>query len=290
MELTNIEKYTECALEREYGHAGKVLFGDYLHERDFLATNLLEDIKSTFADGTDHGPRHILNVLENAGLLLDVPKSYGSRFELKEGVVWNHHQGLCSMHWLSLISSILYHDVGNVVDRRDHQTRIDEIYARVWGSKAGIRHQHRDIIRTIGRAHCGKAQDGSADTLKAVGNKIPFKGVPIRAQELAAVLRFADELAEGPQRTSQVKLNAAAYSPDSEIYHRYASATHVTIDKASKRIALTYYLGVTKGEDGEIENEGKLRDLLIFVFNRIQKLDEERQFTRHYTPLLDDFR
>ncbi|MES2661170.1 MAG: hypothetical protein V4689_21295 [Verrucomicrobiota bacterium] len=282
MELTNIEKFTQKLLRDQLNSEGETLFGEYLHERAYLFDNLLEEIKNSFPDGTDHGPRHIVNVLNNADRLLDVES-------LQRGNDKSTDE-LCSLHWLCLISSILYHDVGNVIDRKDHQHKVEEIYNKVWGQKAKNRMQHRDLIRLITRAHCGTALDGSSDTLKEVSNKVPFRGKPIRAQELSAIIRLADELAEGEQRTSLYRLESGGYSAESIVYHEYAKATHVTIDKSSRRIALTYYINVERGEDGEISDEPKLRKLIEFIFHRIQKLDEERQYTRHYTGFLDSFK
>lgn len=283
MELTSIEKFTQLLLKEQYHSEGETLFGDYLHERDYLFNNLLEEIRNSFPDGTDHGPRHIVDVLNNVSRLMDVDS-------LQKGTDKWIIDELCSLHWLCLISSVLYHDVGNVIDRKDHQHKVEEIYNKVWSQKAKHRMQHRDLIRLITRAHCGTALDESRDTLKEVSNKVPYRGKPIRAQELAAIIRLADELAEGKQRTSLYRLETGGYGNESIVFHEYANATHVTIDKASKRIALTYYVNVESHGNGEIVDEPKLRELIAFIFHRIQKVDEERQYTRHYTEFLDSFK
>ena len=118
--------------------------------------------------------------------------------------------------------SILFHDVGNLHGRVDHHRKISSIYN-------ACRHQEprfnteRTAVLSIAGAHTGCTKDGSKDTLRDVypGS---FQGETIRGQELAAVLRLADELAEGPHRTSAYLLHHGGYKPASQIYHRYASA------------------------------------------------------------------
>ena len=65
-------------------------------------------------------------------------------------------------------------------------------------------------------AHTGKAQDGSCDTLKEVAELDHLANRPVRLRELAAILRFADELAEGPQRTSEFMQVEDLYESESK--------------------------------------------------------------------------
>ena len=100
-------------------------------------------------------------------------------------------------------------------------------------------------------------------------------------RELAAILRFADELAEGPQRTSQYMIDKGLIPNDSLIYHKYAAITEVFLDKGNNRVALTYNI------DYPIK-ELSLEELLKFVYRRILKMDAERRYCKYYAPALND--
>lgn len=278
--LTNIELITEDALSQKYSADGKSMFAEYVHERDFIHKNILEEIKLGFPDGSDHGARHVRNVLENCEKLLGI-----------EDTIYDKQKSLLRPEeLLILITSVLYHDLGNVSGRKEHQKKVEGVYNQVWGSKTENRHQHRDLIRAITLAHCGKAQDGSTDTLKELSNSMPFRGNPIRSQEIAAILRFADELAEGPQRTSLYRHAIDDYEEDSKLFHAYARATDITIDRQSRRVALTYYINSDPNIATSELAEAELESLLNFIFKRIDKVDEERQYNRHYTDIMVPFK
>ena len=152
--------------------------------------------------------------------------------------------------------------------------------------------QEKKLLLLIVGAHGGMARDGrSKDTIQDLSPKEPFMQEMIRIREIAAILRFADELAEGPQRTSDFLRRIHAFDIESEKFHDYASITDVTIDRGSQRIALTYHINVSS-KDGRIETEEleRLRRLLKFAYYRILKLDDERQYARYYSTGLEEFK
>jgi hypothetical protein len=132
-------------------------------------------------------------------------------------------------------------------------------------------------------AHSSSGKQGiDADTIRPLPIIDGIDGNDVKVQEMAVILRFADELSEGPHRTSMYKLVNNLYDFDSTIYHKYASITHVHIDRGNNRIKLTYNIDFD-GEEG-------LRKLLEFTYMRIHKLDQERKFARHYSPICDAFK
>jgi hypothetical protein len=193
-------------------------------------------------------------------------------------------------------ASALFHDVGNIFDRKEHQRQVSKIYDLVKPSSGG--HQDREekkIIVDICQAHCGKALDGSQNTLRFVDERSKLDGQEVRPQLLAAVLRFADELAEGEQRTSHYMIQQHNYSHDSILFHQYADCSNVDIDRQGGRIRLTFHISLAcEGEggtrDGSIIPITGLEELLKFIYRRIEKLNQERQYARHYCPLLGQFK
>ena len=100
---------------------------------------------------------------------------------------------------------------------------------------------------------------------------------------------FADELAEGRQRTSNYMLKHGLYTPDSILFHDYSSATDIAIDKGNKRIAITYQFAITtkKGIEDELS---KLQKSLTFAWERLGKMDLERRYARfHCSRPLEPF-
>jgi hypothetical protein len=140
-------------------------------------------------------------------------------------------------------------------------------------------------------AHTGTTAEGSRDTLKDLDPSDHLNGRPVRLQELAAILRFADELAEGPQRTSDFMQTHHLYPPQNEIFHEYASVTNVFIDRGNERICLTYEIETAPIEvESDADRDQRLRDLLTFVYRRVVKVDQERRYARYYSRSLAPFK
>lgn len=256
-----LETITQKRLIEERGQAeGEEKFALYLTARKKLLEDVLEEIKIAEPKLTDHGPKHIANVLQNAQRLL------GDDVKLLSGT-----------ELYCLILSILFHDVGNVLGRDGHQLNIGKVYDHVRQPDASHR-QEQLILLQIVAAHCGEGADKTNDTLKFL-EPSHLDGRSVNLRQIAAILRFADELAEGPQRTSLFLAKMHGYSTDSQTYHRYAAITQIHIDKGAGRIALTYHPPVTTSQNGFLENEADLRELLQFTYKRIQKLDQERKYT-----------
>ena len=180
-----IENITKQKLIVERGDAGgDEKFGLYTTARKHLIEQILSEIKGILPDHTDHDIPHIENVLDNARKLLG-----------------DDVKNLSGTDLYCLILSILFHDTGNVFGRKEHQRKVGEIYKFV---RPGIEFKpdENSIILAAAAAHCGKAKDGTKNTLKEISEHGHMDGQPVKLREIAAILRFADELAEGPQRTS----------------------------------------------------------------------------------------
>lgn len=268
------EARLNALLKKENPDLTRALMGAFGRALNYLTENVYEDIRSREPNLTDHGPRHVENVLLNVLRLLPGPGSTSDSLSALE------------MYCLGMF--ILFHDAGNIEQRRGHERNIGGIFDRAVGDGAGTRREKTLVLRACA-AHTGTARDGSRDTLKDLDKEDQFKGQPIRLRELAAVLRFADELAEGPQRTSEYRRNRNQYDPSSRLYHDYASITNVLIDRRNERVCLTYDIPVDKPPKGLDQSEW-LMDLMAHVLKRIRKLDQERRYSRYYAPLLAPFK
>lgn len=277
-----IETITEQRLQQELGETpGKERFALYLTARKHLVEQILPAITQKLPDHTDHGEDHIRNVLDNSAKLLG----------LDDANLTVQNSELSAMDLYCLTLSILFHDVGNVFGREEHQKNVAEIYNLV-RPVIGIELAERRIVWQVTAAHCGNAANGSKDTLKELFSPCQLDSKPVRLLDIAAILRFADELAEGRQRTSLFMQKYHRYTPDNIIFHLYSNIVDILIDKGSSRIAISYDINIQTDGSRKFnrESEEKLRQLLEFTYKRIIKLDQERKYAKHYCKLLSPFR
>jgi len=248
------------------------LFVDYGEARRFVTEEISGYISTVEPDLTDHGDRHLADVMGKTKAVIGDEIDYFSPYEL-----------------YVLAVSILFHDVGNLHGRKEHQRKVAGVYdsARKRDPRFAT---ERTAVLAIAGAHTGCTRDGSKNTLGELG-RLPFQGNPVRGQEVAAVLRFADELAERPHRTSAYMQNHGMYNPTSLIYHRYASISDYCVERGAGRIALTYNIDIQVGRDGLEAGQGApLKDTLQLSYSRISKLDQERRYCKYYCDLLSVFR
>jgi hypothetical protein len=272
-----LEEMLRNRLRDQFGEEkGERYYTRYASARDYLVHNVYPRISSTEPRLTDHSAEHIANVQINAHKLLE-----------------NAFSNLSGMDMYALAVSILFHDVGNVYGREHHNHNVIQVYDTCRGSDAQYR-QEKYVVRITAGAHTGKNKAGTDDTLIDVETSSSIDGYPIKLQEIAAILRLADELAEGYQRSSHFITTHNITLPDgkplipedSRIYHEYANATSVRIDRGNERLVLNYNICATSDQ---ISN-GDLLNLLNFIGIRVVKLDLERKYNRYYSPLLAPFK
>ena len=295
-ETLEFEEIIKAALIRDLQQAhGDTRFGYYTTARKHLLEDILDEIKRIQPNRTDHGPKHVCDVLQNIQDLLgtSIGKLDNASRILSEGEL----NGV-ELYVLGL--SALFHDVGNVFKRDDHQKQIAPIYDLAMSSNGGNQDaEQKQLILDICKAHCGEGLDGSKNTLQFVSNRSKIERKEIRPSMLAPILRFADELAEGEQRTSHFMIRQHKYPNRSIQFHRYALSSNVDIDRDHGRILLKYH--ITLRLPNEADNDGSsthgpvistrgLKKFLTFIYERIEKLNQERQYAKHYCRLLDPFK
>lgn len=263
---TELEKYMHKKLIEEFNEqAGTTYYSQYDVARKYLVDNIFSYIAAVEPDLTDHSDKHIENVLNNVWFLIQDDLDEFNAVEL-----------------YLLCLSVLYHDSGNINGRDGHNKNIADIYSEVVGTNSS-RLQEKRLVTMIVRAHCGKSKRNTLDTLIEVDEKAILFSREIKVREIAGIIRFADELAEGPQRTSDYLIKSGKIKEASLIYHKYASITEVYIGKKDGRIALTYNIETPiTGID--------LETLIKFVYKRIIKLDTERRYCKYYAPSLNNFK
>ncbi|PVD54094.1 hypothetical protein DC498_01510 [Terrimonas sp.] len=255
-------------------------YGYYTSARDLLISdNIYKDIKFIQKDLSDHGEDHIMDVMRYAEKLLG-----------------NEIEDLHAIQIYFICMLILFHDVGNLtVDRMRHheQDVIREIYDYIRGRKREF-DEERILVPEVASKHSGTASDGSKDTINELSILPPHLfGCEIYSKKSAALLRFADELAEGPHRTSifMNKYYNYPYSQNSIIYHKYAEITKTNVDRQNERICLTYNFSI-QANKGVISEKTHVEfiDLFRFTIGRMLKLEAERKYCKYYCDWLSPFK
>jgi len=244
--------------------------------RKYLFEEITPNIKGIEPNLTDHSEKHIENVLDNVWRLLTVNDN---EIKTEKGI-----EALSCYDLYILCLSILFHDVGNINGRNNHNIKISDVYDKFRNDNTKY-NSERALILKATKAHCGEAKDGTRDTLKEIDkNCQSLSGEPIQLLDIASILRLADELAEGPQRTSDYMIDKKKIKKKSIVYNRYAQITDVLIDRGNERIVLTYRINI-KGK-----TKKEITELLQFTYERIIKLDEERKYTKFYSQFLNSFK
>ena len=274
MENNSFGQQLRNSIRSEYNHdSAKKLISAYESAQTKLEEQIYPEIRGAEPDLSDHGSKHIENVEANLVSLMS-----------NDGVI--HCLSAIELYCLGLM--VLFHDAGNVLGREGHHDRIVEIYNSVRGNDPALLRERTLVVKGA-KAHTGMAQDGSRDTLNELNDQDHLNGKPVRLRTLAALLRFADELAEGPQRTSTFMFEKELYKTESRVYHEYASITHIWIDRQNGRIVVTFEIRLDRNPAGTDRGE-HLSTLLGFIYHRILKLNQERQYARYYCDFLQPFR
>ncbi len=277
-ETRSIEKKLLERLKQEFSPSeAESLWADYVCVRKALADQVLPEIKAVEPTLTKHDASHVANVLDNVEQLLGEELTRIPSFDL-----------------YILCVCVLFHDAGNISGRERHNQEISKVYQAI-KEKAVRSRPEQAIVQRVAGAHTGKAKDGTRDTLKDVPAEMPLGGKKVQTQWIAAVLRLADELAEGPQRASWYMMEEGRYGQGSAIHHVHAQCLDLCIDRGEGRIALTYDFNISVTDQSTVvqktaNHETLLSELLEFTYGRIVKLDIERKYTKHYCDWLVPFK
>ncbi|WP_319482934.1 hypothetical protein [uncultured Draconibacterium sp.] len=255
---------------------GKELFEKYTSIRIAMEEDgVFGEIKGKEPGLTDHSEKHVKDVLERAYQLI-------GDFNKRDLTVYE-------VYILALM--ILFHDLGNISGRTNHDSpqRIMKLYSKYRINHTKYKLEKR-VIANGASAHSGKSKNQCYDTLKFVDNNSSIEnGYRIRLQELAAILRFADELAEGPQRTCSFAVENNDFpEKDNIIYHEYALITNIFIDRQRGRISVTYCFDIDEQIDEE--KQANFKELLKLTFRRCLKLELERRYSKYHSEIIKPFK
>lgn len=259
----------------------------YWERYNQLATKLNKDwhpnvaAGSQAADGgmlTDHGPDHIQTVIDRARSLLDDEKNDNalSGYEI--------YLLLCAIH---------FHDLGNIKGRVKHEKIISEMMEQVKGFLGDS--VEKKYIREIAEVHGGKVGTDK-DTISYLSQTVPVNGQNVRLQMLAAILRFADELADDRYRASSILQELKMIPDSSVIYHKYAECLNsVMVRPQEKEVSLHFHINIKEFIDTFPKKRAGSDEfdkiyLLDEIFSRILKAYDECLYCNRFTTPFVDIR
>lgn len=183
-----------------------------------------------------------------------------------------------------LMCAIIIHDVGNILGRAKHEKKAADLLDKECSGVIKDALERRVIARIAG-AHGGTIK-GDKDTISILLPKQTVKGCKIRERLLAAVLRFADELADDATRANYPAIENELLRANSEIYHVYSSVLHgvnVEYNNVSDNwfVSLSYNIG--RETAGKIFHKGdKETYLLDEIYRRTFKMEQERRYCNRF--------
>lgn len=215
-----------------------------------------------------HGTDHIDKVKEKALAILKC---------------FSHSTPECYETFL-LLCSISVHDVGNLFGRANHEKQISGMLDSACANIIDDTVERRMIARIAG-VHGGKINN-NRDTLSFLQNNTVINNFRVREQLLAAVLRFADELADDTTRANYPALAAGILGDASEIYHVYSSKLHtVKLQQNPVTMAWEVFLAFEIDEataKKQFNKIGKKVYLLDEIYERTMKMERERRYCIRY--------
>lgn len=183
-----------------------------------------------------------------------------------------------------LMCAIVVHDVGNIYGRAGHEKKLAEILNNQCDNIIPDAIERRVISRIAG-VHGGKIW-GSSDTISVLNETYTVNGFKIKEQLLAAILRFADELADDVTRANYDALDSNIIGPASQIYHIYSEKLH-TVALQKNKVTNAYEVFLAYQFDSNVAKTlygkaGQQRYLVDEIYARTIKMERERRYCIRY--------
>ena len=212
----------------------------------------------------DHGPDHINMVIDRANsIVANFSTDHLSEFEA-----------------FILLCAIQIHDIGNILGRAGHERKLNSIFDEK-STNIIVDTPERRVIKSIAMAHGGKTENGK-DTISLLSARETIFNETVRTRLLAAILRFADELADDNTRANRPALDLNILGTNSDIYHKYSRALHTVAIKPDEenndfKVSLVFELEAHSLKNRYLVGKHE-KYLLDEIYDRTQKMELERRY------------
>jgi len=246
-----------------------------------LRANIYKDIDAGLASNSDipgfytaHNSEHFDEVVRYAGDLLGVETWKDDNIPLHPYELY------------ILLVAIRIHDAGNAHGRKDHEKKCFDVL-RSCGAASGIDVTEKKLIAMIAQAHGGETARRDKDTIGDLETEIPSSNFSIRAQLIASIVRFADEICENRGRAANYLLEHGEIPKHSELFHKYAAAISANvIVRKDKRLTLKYTVNIKDAARPwgcAVTGEEKEKYLIDYILERLEKMDRERKYCNRFS-------
>lgn len=260
----------------QFPNADQEAYLNSLHKvKAHLEDGIYDDVDTgaSAAEGvilTRHGSRHVDTVVRRAtDLVMDESNAGNPRFSPYEIYL--------------LLMAIYVHDVGNLGGREKHEKNIASMVEQLAIPLSDETVERKAIIE-IAQAHGGTINGTNKDTIGQLARTDTVMGRCVRKQALAAVLRFADELADDSTRSRRILKKLGALPKHSEVYHYYADALHSVDVRRSEHAVYLHFLFHSQEAISEFGKEkSQTVYLLDEIYSRTLKVYRECEYCMRYT-------
>ena len=212
---------------------------------------------------TDHGPEHIETVISRASALTRAENCELSSYEV-----------------FLLLAAIHLHDVGNIHGRKGHQYSAQDVVNWLGPALSKDAIERRTIMQVAAAHTAGALPD--KDTIGKLWRKTHILNNEVRPRFLAAILRFADELADDRRRASRYLMETGQLPEGAEVYHGLSHALHsVAIDHESREVVLHFDIPKVDAVR-QMSKNGSHIYLLDEILERSKKLHLERMYAMYF--------
>jgi hypothetical protein len=245
--------------------------------KSFLDREIHPEIKSVMSREdpeiylNDHSEKHVAMVIEKASFLLS---------NLQDSNELSPYEAFI------LLIAIQIHDAGHIVNA-NRETHAVDTSTIIKDKLDQISMLEKKIIFDIARAHSGKV-----DLIGSQKERLDISEHTIRFRLLAAILRFADELADGKARASNYLLEKEKLPIESKIFHTFSSCLDTfKVNMESHEVNMIFCLNEThvctplqKKKNGTKERTFEDVYLVDEIYLRSLKTFNESLYYNRFVP------
>lgn len=171
-----------------------------------------------------------------------------------------------------LLCSILFHDIGNLDGREQHELNFKVLmkYKSNISDNNILINAVKDVIRSHGGFIKGT---NNKDKISIVRDNVMVQERNVRVHLLSAILRFSDELADNRNRTSDQYTEYDVIPNDSLLFHKYSEFIESCVVNKNKNIEITF--NIPKKYLIETINDKYIID---YIYKRIVKMYLEKKY------------
>lgn len=277
--ITPIEK-AFYEMSRENANMQEYFF-TYYAQRLILLNHFYRHIESQLSGFTEHGPDHITRILKLYKKILENNIPTLSHEQVIKDASLNFYE------FYLLLCATVWHDVGNLLGRNNHNKNIVKIADRL-KNHFFVDEDMKDYAFQIAKAHTG--EDGVRKEIQL--EDIDYKNEEINLRFLGALLRFTDELEEGEVRVDkQYYKSMENRIPDHQKIYWETSLCIKRIEPDPKNRVIKIHAKINQSDLFKLFAKGEKRVALIdeLVF-RVDKINQERIYYMQFVKKYIEFR